>query len=64
MKSLLKLLAAAAVLVSLSGCVVVPPRAHYVGPRVEIVGGGGYHHHGHRYYPGPRYPYRRDWDRW
>ncbi len=63
MKSLLKLLAVAAALASLSGCVVVPPHAHYVGPRVEIVGDGAYHRHGYGRYPDARYPYRRDWDR-
>lgn len=63
MKTALKLLATAALIGSLAGCVVVPPRAEYVGPRVAVV----------PYYSGsvvyPAYPvyrqpyYRHGWDR-
>lgn len=65
MKKVLNAILAALVLSSLSACVVVPPHAEYVGPRVPVVAPYPVYQPSYYYYgdPAPHRHHQRGWDR-
>ena len=62
MKKVLKVVLATIILTSLTACMIVPPRAEYVGPRVGIV--APYPIYQRPYYGEPmrHSHHRREWD--
>ena len=64
MKKILRFLLAASMLGSLAACMVVPPHAEYIGPRIAVVAPyPAYPVYAQPYYVQPMRPYYRGWDR-